>query len=138
MNRAEFSPLALRVMSAAVMAPVPIAAIWFGEPWLGLLAVLAAGVMAWEWSRICQGRRAWTGETLVGIVAAAVLIGGSRGVLDGIGVAVTGAVFMYVLAAKRWEPEPLWLAFGVVWIAVPCVLLLWLARPEAAGRATVL
>ncbi len=32
----------------------------------------------------------------------------------------------------------MWIALGAVWVAVPCVLLLWLARPGIAGRGTVL
>src|SRR5947199_1866855 len=53
--RAEPSPFALRILSALVMAPVAIAAVWFGSPWLGILTALAAAVMAWEWVRLCRG-----------------------------------------------------------------------------------
>lgn len=126
-------------MSAAVLAPIPLAAIWFGEPWLAALSALAGGVMAWEWGRLCQGR-SWSGSggLLIGVVVAAVIVGASRGVVEGVTVAVVGAALVYVFAAGRKEGEPVWLAFGAIWVAVPCVLLLWLARPEAAGRATVL
>jgi phosphatidate cytidylyltransferase len=129
----------LRVVSGAVLAPIPLAAIWFGGPWLAALAVLAGGVMAWEWSRLCQGR-AWSasGQLLIGIVAAAVIVGESRGVVDGVVVAAVGAALVGMLAAGRREGEPIWLAFGTIWLGVPCVLLLWLAQPENAGRATVL
>src|SRR5207248_9128773 len=54
--RAEPSPFALRILSALVMAPVAIAAVWFGSPWLGMLTVLAAGVMAWGRARLCRRR----------------------------------------------------------------------------------
>jgi phosphatidate cytidylyltransferase len=126
-------------VSGAVLAPIPLAAIWFGEPWLAALAVLAGGLMAWEWGRLCQGR-AWSGsgKLLIGIVAAAVIVGASRGVVDGVVVAAVGATLVWMLAAGRKEGEPVWLAFGPIWIGVPCVLLLWLSRPENAGRATVL
>jgi phosphatidate cytidylyltransferase len=124
-------------VSAAVLAPVPLAAIWFGGPWLALLAVVAGGVMAWEWSRLCQ-RRALrnSGYLLICVVVAAVTAGASRGVADGIGIACLGAVFVYGLA-HDYE-DRLWIAAGAIWVAVPCVLLLWLAQPETAGRATVL
>ena len=56
-TRAFFAkdPLRLRVVSALVLAPLPIAAIWFGWPWLPLLTAAAAAVMAWEWGRLCRG-----------------------------------------------------------------------------------
>jgi phosphatidate cytidylyltransferase len=139
LSRAELNPVALRVVSAAVLAPIPLAAIWFGEPWLAVLAALAGGGMAWEWGRLCQDR-AWSGSggLLIGIVVGAVIVGASRGVAEGVAVAGIGSALVWMLAAGRREAEPAWLAFGAIWIAVPCVLLLWLARPEAAGRATVL
>ncbi len=54
LSRAEINPVTLRVISAVILAPVPLAAIWFGPPWLALLATFAAAVMAWEWGRLCQ------------------------------------------------------------------------------------
>jgi len=39
---------------------------------------------------------------------------------------------------REHEAEPRWFALGLLWIALPCVLLLWLARAEAVGRLTLL
>ncbi|MFA6021459.1 MAG: phosphatidate cytidylyltransferase [Rhodospirillales bacterium] len=41
--------LMLRTVSAAVLAPPVLAAIWFGTPYFEALVLLAAGIMAWEW-----------------------------------------------------------------------------------------
>jgi phosphatidate cytidylyltransferase len=124
-------------MSAVVLAPIPLAAIWFGEPWLGMLAVVAGGVMAWEWGRLCQrGALRNSGYLLICVIVAAVIAGASRNVADGIGMACIGAVFVYWLAHDH--EDRVWIALGAIWIAVPCVLLVWLARPDVAGRATVL
>ena len=45
-------PLTLRIISAAVLIPIVVAAVFAGHPAWDLLVVLFGGVMAWEWSRI--------------------------------------------------------------------------------------
>jgi hypothetical protein len=113
----------LRVVSAAVLAPIPLAAIWFGEPWLAVLAAFAGGGMAWEWSRLCL-RGAWglSGWVLIAIVVAAVAAGAARGVASGVVIAAIGAGLVYALAWGGGKGDPVWLAFGTIWVAVPCVL----------------
>lgn len=41
--------------------------------------------------------------------------------------------------AARGEPDmkPGWTALGALWVALPCIALLWLARQETGGRATL-
>ncbi len=46
------SALRKRVISAAVMLPMAIAAAWFGDWAFGALVALAAGLMLWEWHRL--------------------------------------------------------------------------------------
>ncbi|MGH7092322.1 MAG: phosphatidate cytidylyltransferase [Stellaceae bacterium] len=128
-----------RVVSALVLAPVALAAIWFGSPWLSALAVAAAAVMAWEWGRLCQAG-AWgrSGAVLSTVVVVAVFAGAAGAVAAAIAGTVIGAAVVYALARQWRDGDAAWLAFGTVWVAVPCILLLWLARPEHAGRATLL
>src|SRR5262249_9128850 len=86
---AEVDRLLLRIQSAMVLGPLPIAAIWFGSPWLPLLTGLAAAVMAWEWGRLCrQGHFDETGVVLVGVVLAVV----ATAELVGTGLAIAAAL----------------------------------------------
>jgi phosphatidate cytidylyltransferase len=48
--------LLLRILSAAVLGPLLLAAIWFGFPWIDLVAALAAPLMVSEWIRLTRGR----------------------------------------------------------------------------------
>lgn len=41
--------MVLRVVSAAILAPLLLAAIWFGFPWIDLVAALAAPLIVSEW-----------------------------------------------------------------------------------------
>jgi len=49
------SDLGLRVLSALVLAPVVLAAVYVGPPYFEILMIVTASVMAWEWRRMCYG-----------------------------------------------------------------------------------
>jgi phosphatidate cytidylyltransferase len=54
----RFGGLLLRVASAAVLAPMAFAALWFGFPWIDLLAAVAAPIMVSECIRLTPRRPA--------------------------------------------------------------------------------
>jgi phosphatidate cytidylyltransferase len=138
-DRSEQGALRLRILSAVALAPVPIAAIWFGSPWLPLLTVLAAAVMAWEWGRLCRrGNFGETGVVLVGAVLATVAAAALFSAGLALGMAFLGASIVFWAARIRQDLDPRWTAFGALWVALPCVCLLWLARDGPTGRATLL
>jgi phosphatidate cytidylyltransferase len=137
--RAEPGLLTLRILSALVLAPVAIAAVWFGTPWLAMLTAVAGAGMAWEWVRLCRsGRIGNTGAVLIAAVLVAIVVAAVASALIAIAIAATGAVIVFWVARHEHEPEPQWFALGLLWIALPCVLLLWLAGAESAGRLTLL
>jgi|ADGO01.1.fsa_nt_gi Cytidylyltransferase family. len=51
-QQAKRSGLKTRVLSAAVMLPVAVAAVWFGGWAFAALVVVAAVAMLWEWLRL--------------------------------------------------------------------------------------
>jgi len=137
--RADFGSLRPRVLSAVTLAPLPVAAIWFGSPWLPLLTALAGALMAWEWGRLCRrGRLGATGIVLVGVVLATIAT--ATLITPGLSIvfALVGAGIVFWLARGRPDLDPEWTAFGALWVALPCICLLWLARGGPNGRATLL
>jgi len=137
--RAEPGLLTLRILSALVLAPIAVGAVWFGSPWLPILTAIAAAGMAWEWARLCRGGRVGTtGAVLIAAVLVAIIVAVTAGIGPAIAVAAIAAVIVFWIAARAHEPEPRWFALGLLWIALPCVLLLWLAHAEGAGRLTLL
>lgn len=128
----------LRVLSALALAPLPIAAVWFGSPWLPLLTAAAAAVMAWEWGRLCRhGRFGATEIVLVGAVLAAVATAALAPFALAVGFAFAGAGLVFWAAHERADRDARWTAAGVLWVGLPCIALLWLAHAEAR-RATLL
>ena len=126
------------------LAPLPIAAIWFGGAWLALLTALAAAVMAWEWGRLCRGGRSDSSDgipieiVLVAVVVATVAISALGTTGFAVAAALIGAGIVFLAAPRGPDMKPQWMALGVLWVALPCISLLWLARQEAGGRATLL
>ena len=48
--------LVLRILSAVVLGPLVLAAIWFGFPWIDLVAAVAAPLLISEWIALTRGR----------------------------------------------------------------------------------
>jgi len=129
----------LRVLSALVLAPLAIAAAWFGSPWLPILTAAAAAGMAWEWARLCRaGQIGASGAALVIAVVVAVATTAFGGLAAGLIVTLAGAAMVFWIASRRQDREPHWVALGAFWVALPCILFLWLGLSETAGRPILL
>jgi phosphatidate cytidylyltransferase len=89
--------------------------------------------MAWEWSRLCGG-----GSALIGVVALAVIAAAALGGVVGGALAIVGALAVWALETRRAGAAPLWTAAGALWVALPCIILLWLGQSGGAGRGTLL
>jgi phosphatidate cytidylyltransferase len=138
---ADRGGLGLRIVSALVLAPVALAAIWFGGIWLTLLTAAAGGGMAWEWGRMCRGvsaSRPTAGErALVGSVLVVVLVAALGAAWIAVAVAILGAGLVLAVERRALQADPAWTALGALWLALPCIGLLWLAR-DGGGRVTLL
>jgi phosphatidate cytidylyltransferase len=55
---ARFRGLLLRCVSAAILGPLLLAAVWFGFPWIDLVVAIAAPLMVAEWIRLTRARPA--------------------------------------------------------------------------------
>jgi len=136
---ADVGSLRLRILSALVLAPLPLVAIWFGGLFLQGLTVLAAIVMAWEWARLCKGGTLGdSGTAVISVSAGAVVFGALSGIGPGLAFSFIGALVVFAISRQEREREALWLAAGVLWVALPCVILLWLGQSQRAGRVTLL
>ena len=144
LTRARPGQLRQRVVSALALLPIPIAAVWFGWPWLQLVTAAAAAVMAWEWGRLCDraGSTAVTAVLVRIVLVGAVIAPVATAALANAGLAVAisllGAGVVYGMACGAADLEPLWAALGTLWVALPCVAFLWLAGEKVGGRATLL
>ena len=54
--RPRFRGLLPRVVSAAILGPLVLAAVWIGFPWIDLVSAIAAPLMIGEWLRLTRRR----------------------------------------------------------------------------------
>jgi phosphatidate cytidylyltransferase len=127
--------LALRFVSAAVMIPLALAAVWFGPPYVTLIVAAAGLGMAWEWGRVAAPGRFGIREAAV-IVAVMAAIAGAAG--RAYPAALAAALIGAAAAALAAPDERPWTALGTLWIAGGCVAFLWLGAEPEGGRNTLL
>ncbi len=126
------SALKLRILSALILAPLALGAVWAGGVAITLLVLAAVLGMGWEWARLCgRGRLGRTGAAIIATLLAAV---GMLALGSGAGwaIALAGSVGVAIIAVATREADPLWAAAGTLWIAAGSLAFLWAAL--AAGR----
>ncbi|MBN9087205.1 MAG: CDP-archaeol synthase [Reyranella sp.] len=66
----RFRGLLLRIVSAVVLGPLLLAAVWFGFPWIDVVAAIVAPLMIGEWLRLTRGRPVARGLFILYSIAA--------------------------------------------------------------------
>ncbi len=128
--------LRLRILSALVLAPVALAAVWFGSPFLPVLVALAAIGMGWEWARLSGADSPLVKAAVIATGLASVTSSALGAPVTAIVIALIGALGAWSAAAASRARAPLWTAAGTLWFVIPCITILWIA-PSPDGRASV-
>ncbi|MDJ0607474.1 MAG: phosphatidate cytidylyltransferase [Kiloniellales bacterium] len=138
---ADAGNLTLRIVSALLLGPSVLLLTFLGWPYFGLMATVLAGVLAWEWSRICgAGELTRAGYLSVAAVVAA-LSAASLGELRlGGWIVLVGAMGAAVLGRSETVQDrvSIWYASGVVYAALPAMALVWLRGVPEQGLGLVL
>lgn len=132
-----------RALSAAVLGPLALAAIWLGAGWYTLMIALGIAILAWEWVHLCGLRvRAFPGLA----VPLALLAAGLAAVADWHVLALVllpvGAAAATLAARSDPRRAPgaptLWFGAGVIYIGLAGVGFIWLRADSFAGLAAIL
>ena len=137
-RRFDWNNLAKRAASAAVLIPAVLAAIFLGWVFLVVIAISVA-FLALEWSAMSVPKRqAGSAVMLTAFVLGALFAGylhhfGWAWGLVGLGAFAAGW-FAYFMAERPGDA-----AFGVIYLAAPCLALTWLrAMPNPIGWTILL
>lgn len=130
------SSLSRRVVSAIVLVPPTLAIVYFGPPYFDALILFVAAGLAYEWAGLCGGDRVrpmgWALLALVLLSVAAAIAGPDR---VAVGLLAVGVVGLYLAGRFEEDGKGVWLAGGLLYVAIPCIACLWLRHDPAAGRA---
>jgi len=131
------SELRLRIISAAILAPVALAAEISGGFPFATLVTLVAAIAFWEWTAIVgaedQPGPRWAGLVLLvlGLLAMAVIKA------DWAPAAIAVPVLAFV-GTGIFLPRLRWLARGMAYVAVPCAAFIMLRQAQPFGWAAIL
>lgn len=129
--------LGMRVLSAAVLAPVVLGAVWFGGWAFVALAALASAILVSEFSGISRSRYVDAAAVIGGAAAAVAVIGFASGfVLAAFLVLGAGAGLAQAKARGDGPASALWL--GVLYGGLPGIALVALRSDPDFGLVAVI
>jgi len=128
-----------RLISAMVLTPFAVIAVWLGGWMTVALAVVCGGMAMLEWGRLGHAA-GFTGDASVlqvaglGVAGLATHLGGL-----GTGLAVTSlTALLVVLVSWSRRGTPWWALFGAYYIGLPVISFIWLRGSDDLGLSILL
>lgn len=132
--------LLLRILSAALLIPVALAAAWAGGLWFAAVVGVFALGMAWEWGRICDPgtRQPSLAVAILLTIGAATVFGSASLLAQGLAAAAAGAGLSAVLARGFGRPVNWMAPVGALYIATAILAVLDIRGASGAdARPTI-
>lgn len=130
--RPDLSDLSVRVLSAAVLMPLSLAAIWWGGWYFGMLVALLACAMSWEWSSLCHAKAATVILLFATVIMSAMLTFG--GAYREMAVCIAaGALLVAIVSRISGEESSNLLPAGTVYLSLGIVSVIWVRIAEVGG-----
>ncbi|HEX4181670.1 MAG TPA: phosphatidate cytidylyltransferase, partial [Caulobacteraceae bacterium] len=132
-RRFDWNNLGIRAASAAVLIPAVLGSIFIG--WLFLIVIaISVALLAFEWTGMSMRRSRGSGAVLLTVFVLAGLFAAYLHHFAWAWAFVALGAFAAGLFAYFSVERPTDAAFGVVYIAAPCMALTWLRSvPNAIG-----
>jgi phosphatidate cytidylyltransferase len=131
----RWSDLRLRILSAAILAPLALTCIWAGgTAFAGLLTLVTAG-LAYEWLGLCQ-QRTPAAIAVFATLPLTVVLTAWAGPVPALLLLAAATVAGIGLAGGLSPTRPL--ALGLPYLGIAAVALVWLRQPSVSGGANVI
>lgn len=134
-NPTSSQSVLFRLLSAAVLIPLVLAAVHFGGRLFAALVAFACIVMIFEWTRMVERKECSASFYALAFGATAAMFAASTGAYAfAFGFCAASGIAAYILA-KRAGSLGVWPAMGAVYILAPSIALMWLRLDTEHGRA---
>ena len=128
----------VRLFAALVMIPPVLACIYFGYPVFNILVIVIVAVMAWEWRRlVAKGTFDREGVFFALFLVAALIAGSLSQYQVALAFLGGGAVLFALKSMMGSDNQSYWMTFGVLYIGLPTLALIWIRGDGDSGRYTV-
>ncbi|WP_299015706.1 phosphatidate cytidylyltransferase [uncultured Caulobacter sp.] len=124
-KRFNWGNLRMRVVSATVLVPTVVAAVWLGGPWILALALICVALLAREWGKISAPKAPRAVGAVVGVFCAVAVIGAFLHQFFIAWAVVAVGAFLAGLIARGAVERRADAAYGVVYIAPAVIALVW-------------
>lgn len=129
-KRFNWGNLRMRVVSATVLVPMVVAAVWLGGFWFLALALVCAALLAREWGKISAPKSPNAVGAVVGVFCAIAIVAAFlHNFLLAWSLVLAGA-FLAGLIARGAVERRADAAYGVVYIAPAVIALVWVRSLE--------
>lgn len=131
------SELRTRIISAAILAPVALAAELLGGPLFGALVAVVAVAGLWEWTAMTRaGQPLWARMLALACLIAALVSLQLGGDLLALALVVVPAGLAFVAGAGGRAFR--WVGLGLVYVGAPCAAIIALRQADPFGWAAIL
>jgi len=132
------SGLRERFISAVVLAPPVLAALYFGGYYFQALALLITALMAWEWCGLVTGQK--TGKGSLALIVASlvcvilsILMTQTHGLVS----LLVLSLLLYGLGRSFYSHRAFWYLVGLPYIVLPMIALVSIREVEGQGMAYI-
>jgi phosphatidate cytidylyltransferase len=132
----RWSDLRLRILSAAIIAPVALVCIWAGSVWFAAFVLVVSVALAQEWLSLCGWRLTPVSLAVFASLPLGVIATAGHAVLAGL--LILALAFAAALVLARRAGADALAPFGVPYLGLACIALVWLREATDAGRANVI
>lgn len=126
-----------RILSAAVLLPLAVAAVWLGSWWFAAFLAVVCGAMCWEWATLCSPGRAAVWIVMVAAGAAAPLLHTPFGFPGSLWCTGGAVAVLVALALAGRMVNPVLCIVGMPYLALGISSAAWLRADAASGLASV-